>query len=82
MHMIQGSLKGRTNDETDLVVFPISCGLEFLLCVREGFRDIKAVKVDRSFLLDLARQRLGTTLYRDGLPRTLVFSLKMIFAAL
>jgi len=52
----------RTNDEADLTVVPISCGLEFLLCILEGFRDIKAVKVDRSFLLSLARQRLSMTL--------------------
>ena len=57
-----GLAERRTNDEAELVVVPISCGLEFLLCVLEGLRDIKAVEVHRSFLLDLARQRLSTTL--------------------
>jgi hypothetical protein len=62
MHIIRGSLKGGTDDEADLVIVPISYGLEFPLCVLEGFWDIKAATIDRYFLLDLARQRLSTTL--------------------
>ena len=68
MHIIQGSLERRTDDEADLVVIPISRGLEFLLCVLEGFRDIKAVKVDRSFLLDLGTTEVehGSSTATDG----------------
>ena len=57
-----GLAERRTDDEADLVVVPISCGFKFLLCVLEGLRDIKTVKVDRSFPLSLERQNLSMTL--------------------
>jgi len=66
-----GLAERHTNDEADLVVVPISCGLKFLLCILEGFRDIKAVKVDRSFLLGLCRtevERDSSTATDDHVP--------------